>query len=323
VASQGLLEGTHLYVVPCALHALHPAFDDVLLGVLAADPRGEVLLLYEEGQGLWLAKLRRRLGAHPLGAPPLLARLRFREERAGTVGQPSSPARRALMAAAEVVLDPFPVGLGLAALEALQGGTPVVSCPPLQAPALRRTGEGALRRLGLGEELLATGVEDFVARAVRVASDAPTRARLAAAIRARAPLLTWRDEWVASANGGNGSSGSSSSSSSSSSGGGSGGGSGVGGEDAAWLAAQAAAGLADPGAGTVHDWLSFLGRAGAPWAVAREATASARGDGMRERRGARRGGGAGAGDGARARAGGAGAGDDAEPRRRRRRRAAT
>jgi tetratricopeptide (TPR) repeat protein len=318
VASQGLLEGTRLYLVPCALHALHPAFDDVLLGVLAADPRGEVLLLYEEGQSLWLAKLRRRLAAHALAAPAALARLRFREEPAGTVGAPSPPSRRALMAAAEVVLDPFPVGLGTTALEALLGGTPVVSCPALQS-ALRRTAEGALRRLGLGQELLAAGGEDFVARAVRVASDGALRGRLAAALRARAPLLVWSDDVLAahkrrSASGNVSAAWPPPPPPADAA-------------DTAWLAAQRAAGADDAAAGTLRDWVAFLGRAGAPAAVAREAAAAARGGGVRavERRGARRGssapeagragGAAGAGGGA---AGGEGAsGAKRRPRRRR------
>lgn len=80
VATHGLLEGAHLYLVPAPLAALHPAFDDVIVGVLLDDPRGEVMLLYEAGQDLWLAVTRARLLAHARMTPAAYERLRFTEE---------------------------------------------------------------------------------------------------------------------------------------------------------------------------------------------------------------------------------------------------
>jgi tetratricopeptide (TPR) repeat protein len=246
----GLLEGRHLFLVPATLNALHPAFDDVLLGVLAADPEAEALCLYEQGQELWLSATRERLAAHPVGVAgghALVQRVRFTRDFLYI----DNREKFALMAGAEAILDPFPVGLGVTAMEALAVGTPVLTLPSRQP--LRPFAAGLLSRLNLTAELVATSVEDYVAKALRLGVDAAHRRTLRARIAARRSLLEWDM----------------------------GKGEGEGGSDAeeaaasrAWVQANTDAGYGKPEAGAMHDWLSFLGRTGRPWAVDRVAAAA-------------------------------------------------
>ncbi len=319
VAEHGVLAGQHLFFVPAPLNALHPAFDAALLGILAADPAARIVLMCETGQDLWVGKLRRRLAAHPLAlghlwqaaglqqpsgsgeggsssaggegsaaassTPGLLSRLSFYEERVGTIGASSTPHQRALISAADAVLDTFPVGLGLPALEALSEGTPIVTLP--SAHPGRSVAGGAARALGLCEGLLCvSSVEEYIARAVAFAGNSSLRGAVRAKLSARSGALQWEnwDRWVK---------GSTKKAPPPSGGGGGGSGSGggskrpaaapavpplgcsgeAGGGDADtrdWWEQRLAAGLGDPALGALHDWLTFLSRVGRPWALSRE-----------------------------------------------------
>jgi predicted O-linked N-acetylglucosamine transferase (SPINDLY family) len=80
----------------------------------------------------------------------------------------------------DIALDPFPFGGGLTSCEALWMGVPVITLPG-ETPASRQT-LGFLRLLGL-EDLAATSLQDYVARAIGLATDSPRLATLRQSLR--------------------------------------------------------------------------------------------------------------------------------------------
>jgi tetratricopeptide (TPR) repeat protein len=266
----GLLEGRSVYLVPQCISGLHPAFDAVLVGILTHDPAAEIFLLHDVGDDLWLAKLQTRLQGAPGMTRAMYERIRF------LLDFPPSRTRekRALMSASEVVLDTFPVGIGVAALEALDVGTPVVTLPSKQP--LRQPAAAALRRMGVEADLVANDTDAYVRAAVRLATDPQYRRGVKQAIVGRRAAYQWGAAGIASGSGsGSGSSGAK-------------------GEATAWrnvsqhvgqvsdpaasaaneehLAQMQMRGYGDAALGALNDWLRFLGRAGRPWAEDREAT---------------------------------------------------
>ena len=104
-----------LYVVPQNLQKLHPEFDAALGGILARDPAARVVLLFDGKKrrhslrGRVEARLARSLGAARAARVRWLPRMR-------------NVVFLSLLAAADVVLDPFPFGGGITTLDALRVG---------------------------------------------------------------------------------------------------------------------------------------------------------------------------------------------------------
>ena len=250
-AEHGLLENSHLYVVlAIPLSTFGPAFDEVISSLIAADAAAEIIVLVERGTDLWLAILRRRLFSAPIFSrtPAARMRVRFVEDAPTIVGSGPTPLRAALFSLADTVLDTFPVGSGFSAIDALLAGTPVVTLPSLQ-PACRAV-SAALERLDLQDELIASNVTDFVAKAVRAASDTTFRAALRRSLAARSTLLEWRDSQNSSRAFLDSTQGLSDS-------------------DARVLEAARERGLGDAAHGALSEWAVFIERAGRPWATAR------------------------------------------------------
>ena len=185
-AKFGLLDARHLYLCPQTVEGIHPDYDDVISGVLAADAQAEIMLFADAGQQLWLAKLQSRLQQHPEMTRAMAERLRF---------VPAFPpgARRelaTLMSVVEVVLDTFPVGIGALAFEALDVGAAVVSLPARQMP--RSFTGGLLGRLAMTRELAANGTADYIAKAVAVATNSTHRASIRRRLQARRAVHAWK-----------------------------------------------------------------------------------------------------------------------------------
>lgn len=64
VTTHGLFEGRRLYLLPRLLLSLHPDMDDVIAGILLADPVAEIAVLYEPAQEVrfdcYMQELKRR-----------------------------------------------------------------------------------------------------------------------------------------------------------------------------------------------------------------------------------------------------------------------
>ena len=145
------------YACPQTLFKFHPDFDAALAGILRADPDG-VLLLIEGRVPDWTAQLRARWERV---MPDVFDRIHW---------LPAVPREQflELLAASDVMLDPFPFGGGNTSYEALAMGTPVVTLP---GDLLRGRITRALYAKAGVTGLVADSVEAYVATALRVAAN--------------------------------------------------------------------------------------------------------------------------------------------------------
>ena len=166
--SLGLPEAAHLYVCPQSLFKLHPVFDSVLASILRQDPKGEIVLL-DGRHGEWRQALERRFAEV---MPDVAGRIRF---------LPRLAVDRFLnlIAQSDVVLDPTPFCGGNSTLEALAVGTPVVTIP---GDFLRGRLSYAIYRQMEMTSCVASDLDDFVAIAVRLATEADARNAAVAAV---------------------------------------------------------------------------------------------------------------------------------------------
>ena len=147
---------------------MHPAFDAVLAGILRQDPEGEIVLL-EGPHGAWRESLQRRFAKV---MPDVAGRVRF-------LPRLPSESFLGLLAVSDVMLDPTPFCGGNTSLEALALGLPVVTLP---GRFLRgRLTYALYRQMGF-DACIAQDIDDYVARAIRLAQDADARRDAVAAI---------------------------------------------------------------------------------------------------------------------------------------------
>lgn len=168
-AGLGLPATGRLYVCPTKLQKMHPDFDAALDGILQADPRGIVVLFEDRDHRVWHQELSRRL------------RRRLGETYGRVRMQPWCESQDFLptLAHADVILDPFHFGLATTAVAAFAVGIPVVTWP---REFLRsRTVLACCRKLNIGE-CVANNAEDYIRRAVNVATDRGLRTSLRARI---------------------------------------------------------------------------------------------------------------------------------------------
>lgn len=166
--------GNHVYFCPQSLFKLHPDFDRALKGILDRDAKGEALLL--GGNPRWEEAIRARL-ARTLGDAVRRVRFMPPASHAAFLGQ---------IAAADVIIDPFHFGGCNTSCEALALGVPVVTLPSFQLPG--RFTMGLYREMGI-DACIAQSEEDFVARAVRFATEPDHRRAVSAQILERALAL--------------------------------------------------------------------------------------------------------------------------------------
>lgn len=157
----GLDPERHVYLCFQTLFKFHPEFDAILAGILARDPRGDLVLM--EGQHPeWTAMLQRRF-ARTLGEGA--KRVHF------LPGQ-SHEDFMSLYGVADVSLDPIHFGGGNTTYEALAIGLPVVTLP---SEFLRcRLSHAMYRQMGL-DDCIATSAADYIDKAVRIATQPDMR----------------------------------------------------------------------------------------------------------------------------------------------------
>jgi protein O-GlcNAc transferase len=167
--SFGLDSSRNCYLCPQTLFKFHPDFDEVLSGILQADPDAQIAVI--EGRVLtWTQSLkdrwRRTLGEEGL------SRVRF---------LPAVPQAEflQLLSLGDVMLDPYPFGGGNTTYEALAMGTPVVT---RAVEFLRgRLAIGLYHRMGF-TDLIVQSPEEYVSLSVRLARDNQYRASIRKAI---------------------------------------------------------------------------------------------------------------------------------------------
>ena len=153
----GLPDRGTLYLCPQRLPKFHPDQDELLRGVLDADPDGYVVLLngrYDTAINLLQERFRRTLGK---AADRVLV----------LPGQSPDDFQR-LLSVGDVLLDIHHYSVSLMGYDAFAVGLPVVTLPG--SLKVQRYAVGFYRRLGI-EDLIATTPEQYIQRAVRIGTD--------------------------------------------------------------------------------------------------------------------------------------------------------
>lgn len=157
----GLPRETHLYASLQSLFKYHPDDDALFAEILRRDPRG-VLVLLEGNYPSWTELLRRRL-RNSIG--DVFERIVF-------VPQQTPEDFSRLLAVVDVLLDPLHFSGGDTSYQSFAVGAPVVTLP---SGFLRgRITYALYRAMGI-DDLVARDRDDYVARAVRLATDAAWR----------------------------------------------------------------------------------------------------------------------------------------------------
>lgn len=160
----GLPPDKHIYLCPQTLFKLHPEFDAILAGILDRDPDACLVLL----EGTVKDWVRHFLARLTQAAPSV-------SERIVVLPKLSPDAFTALVAAADVMLDPIHFNGMNTSLEAFAVGTPVVTLPG--AMQRGRHTFGMYTAMGIADAV-ATGPDDYIRIAVELGTDREARRRL-------------------------------------------------------------------------------------------------------------------------------------------------
>lgn len=157
----GLPAEANLYVCPQTLFKFHPDFDEILGGILRADPRGRLVLLAGKAPH-WVKRLRTRFAA---SFPDVVGRVIF-------LPSLSPPDFTNLIAVSDVMLDTIHFNGMNTSLEAFSVGTPVVTLPT--AFQRGRHTSGMYAKMALTDATARTP-EQYVEMAVRLGTDRDER----------------------------------------------------------------------------------------------------------------------------------------------------
>lgn len=173
-ADFGLSDGQHLYFCAQNLRKIQPDMDALFAGILAADPKGQVLLIEDKREAV-TALLQQRLQQN---LPEYLERVRILPRMDATT-------YLGLVKAADVMLDSTNyTGGANTNYDAFVAGTPVVTLPG-QFHRGRYT-TAAYLQMGY-TDLIADDATDYIHKAVQIATQPEDRARAQAAIQATLP----------------------------------------------------------------------------------------------------------------------------------------
>jgi predicted O-linked N-acetylglucosamine transferase (SPINDLY family) len=178
----GLPAAGPLYLCPQFLFKLHPEFDAALAGILRRAPQAHILLLAAKREAK--ARMRQRIDA-ALGAEA--SRVHFLDRMPVTHYYE-------VLAAVDVVLDPFHFGGCNTTCEALAMGKPIATLP---ARFLRGRFTLACYREMQIDDCIASSPEEFVRLAVALGRERDWREALGARIRERSEVLFERSDATA------------------------------------------------------------------------------------------------------------------------------
>jgi predicted O-linked N-acetylglucosamine transferase (SPINDLY family) len=175
-AALGFDDDAHVYFCPQALFKFHPDFDAILARILRADARARIYLVADRDD-FRRARLAARLSRSLGGVIDRLVFLPRAERREGYLQR---------LQAADVVLDTIHYCGGNTSLEAISAVSLVVTLPG--ATMRSRHTYGFYRKMRFTETVVATP-DEYVERAVAIASDPSLRERLKAQQAERAGAL--------------------------------------------------------------------------------------------------------------------------------------
>ena len=171
----GLPDGRRLYGCLQNPLKLHPDFDALLAGILAADPLATIVLLGDRNGHV--AKALQAQFARTVSAAVdrivFVPRQRFADYCR-------------LLQACDVLLDPPHYGAGSSCYDIFSFNLPMVTLPTELMPG--RVALAFYRKMAF-EELVASSAEDYVRKAVRVATDRDYRRHVTEQIAARSDVL--------------------------------------------------------------------------------------------------------------------------------------
>lgn len=150
--------GDRFYVCPTKLQKLHPDFDAALVRLVKADPRARIVLFEDPRHRHWRSQTEARQ-LRTMGEAA--ARVMFAPWADGRTFQ-------SWLQQADIVLDCWPFGLGTTAILAVGLGVPIVTLP---GPRMSSRTTLALMQLLDVCGPVAVDVDDYVAKAVAMATD--------------------------------------------------------------------------------------------------------------------------------------------------------
>ncbi len=178
-ADYQLPEDAHLYLFPHSLFKVHPANDRLLVTVMINDPKGVLVMFAGQNEGV-TQRFTTRLSAAfaDQGLAP--------QGRVKLFPFVTHDDYKRINALCDVMLDTLHWSGGNTSLDALAMGLPIVTLP---GEFMRgRQTMGMLTLLGV-EELIATSTDDYLAIALRLASDKIFRNDVSEKIRANVSRL--------------------------------------------------------------------------------------------------------------------------------------
>ena len=178
--SLGLDPREHLYFCGQSYFKLHPEFDAFIAGILRQDPKGRVMLV-ASNTDLETRALKERL---LVGFPDVAERVSF-------IARMSVPVFLNFAAVVDVALDTIHFSATRSSADILATGTPIITLPG--AFMRSRLTAGLYRQMGV-DDCIARDRQDYVRRAVRLATDPELRAEVRSHILDAAELLYARPE---------------------------------------------------------------------------------------------------------------------------------
>ena len=158
----------HIYLCPMKLQKIHPDFDEAITKILQLDPQGVMILFEDHDIRAWREMLESRFNASI--PPELRPRILFLPWLSASNGDFIS-----VIAAADVILDPFHFGIG-----STLSWTTIIG-----APIVTKRGEFMRGRVGAAycelmeiEECITTDTEHYAQKAVEIACDPDLQEKL-------------------------------------------------------------------------------------------------------------------------------------------------
>jgi predicted O-linked N-acetylglucosamine transferase (SPINDLY family) len=170
----GLPDDRNLYVCFQNPLKLHPDFDPLLAGVLAADPKALIVLLADKGgqiASLLKSRFERQVPA---------------SERIVFLPMQKFPDYCRLLQMADVVLDPLHYGAGSTCYDLFSFNLPVVTLPG--ELIVGRVTQGCYRKMGVAD-LIVESPQEYIDKAVQVATDRDYRRYVVDRIGQRSDVL--------------------------------------------------------------------------------------------------------------------------------------